>query len=189
MPLSIHDIQKLRNLSVTKRQTTTEGNPTQEKSVNFDFTIQEIEEEEDEEDTETFVEQRRTFHSDLDKLEGPMLPPEHNKDALFVVVQILEKGDVFGLQDIVYSEQPNLSLVSNGAECVMIRKQFYLDEAKEETLRILRKEVIPYPSKGEMQEYLQQQLDWDAFKYATLSATVYESRATKVQRLRPASIR
>lgn len=44
----------------------------------------------------------------------------------------------------MYGDQPNLTLVSNGAECIMIRKQFYLNEAKEDTLRILRKEVCRF---------------------------------------------
>ncbi|KAJ8037576.1 hypothetical protein HOLleu_18422 [Holothuria leucospilota] len=142
---------------------------------------------EEDDSEEEFVEQRRTFHSDLDTTAGPRLQTE--EDPVYAVVQVLQKGDVFGLQDIVYSDQPNLSLISNGAECIMVRKHFYLEYAKEDTLRVLRKETIPYPSQEELQDYLQQKLDWDAYRHMTLSATVYEARSSKVQRLRADSIR
>ena len=46
-----------------------------------------------------------------------------------------------GLTGVVFSDQPSLSLVSNGAECIVINKKFYLEHATEETLRGLRKEV------------------------------------------------
>jgi len=34
-----------------------------------------------------------------------------------------------GLVDVIHADQPSLSLVSNGAQCIVIHKRLYLDHA------------------------------------------------------------
>ena len=46
-----------------------------------------------------------------------------------------------GLADIVLEEQTSFTIVSNGADCVLVNKQFYLEHASEKLLRKLRQDV------------------------------------------------
>ncbi|XP_071501662.1 uncharacterized protein [Diadema antillarum] len=133
-----------------------------------------------------FVDQRRTFHTDLDaaKATGPRELTEADKHPMFVTIQLLLKGGVFGVNNIVFPDQPSLSLVSNGAECIMIKKQFYLEHATEDTLSLLRKNEFPYPTEEQLQEKLQKHMNWNAYKDHTVKSVVFESRAHRTQQLR-----
>ncbi|XP_022080342.1 uncharacterized protein LOC110973663 [Acanthaster planci] len=136
-----------------------------------------------EEESRPFVQRRREFHSDLDNSRTPVERTEADSDPMFVVVQVLTKGAVFGLTGVVFSDQPSLSLVSNGAECIVINKKFYLEHATEETLRGLRREEVPYPSEEELQSKLQQYMNWNAYRHHTFYTTLYESRDHKTERV------
>ena len=46
-----------------------------------------------------------------------------------------------GLAELVHGQQPTFSLVSNGAEFIMIDKRFYVDHAPQALMRRLRAEV------------------------------------------------
>ncbi|KAL3852329.1 hypothetical protein ACJMK2_015986 [Sinanodonta woodiana] len=59
----------------------------------------------------------------------------------FVQVQTLTKGMIFGLTDLILGEQPNFCLVSNGADCILVNKHFYMDHASEKLLRDMKQEV------------------------------------------------
>ena len=48
---------------------------------------------------------------------------------------------MFGMGSTLYTNQPHLALVSNGAECLMMNKKFFLDNATDECLRGLREMV------------------------------------------------
>ncbi|WAR20062.1 hypothetical protein MAR_001900 [Mya arenaria] len=50
---------------------------------------------------------------------------------------VMEKG-VFGLHQLIYEDMPNLSLVSHGAECVLISKQFLKDHLTKDIANRLR---------------------------------------------------
>jgi len=41
----------------------------------------------------------------------------------------------------LYSNQPSLTLISNGAECLMLNKKFYLENANEDCMKFLRESV------------------------------------------------
>ena len=43
-----------------------------------------------------------------------------------------------GLVDVILGGQPTLSVLSNGAECILMDKQFYMQHAPEALLRRLR---------------------------------------------------
>ncbi|KAI0214542.1 hypothetical protein LSAT2_000360, partial [Lamellibrachia satsuma] len=129
--------------------------------------------------------QARTQH-DLKDI-GLALSP-HNKllsesesetDHVFVAIQTLSKGDVFGLADLLYEQQPNFSLVSNGAECIMIDKRFYVDNAPQALMRRLRAEVSPYPSDGEMQAGLESHVNWERNKADVWRQAVSNATARK----------
>ncbi|XP_054763252.2 uncharacterized protein LOC129269790 [Lytechinus pictus] len=131
-----------------------------------------------------FVNQRRTFHTDLDIAKKTSdQPTDADKDPMFVTIQLLLKGGVFGVNNIVFPDQPSLSLISNGAECIMIRKSFYLEHAAEDTLSLLRKNEFPYPTEEQLQEKLQKHMNWNAYKDHTVRSVVFQSRAHKAQQL------
>lgn len=46
-----------------------------------------------------------------------------------------------GLTDLIIGDQPSFSVVSRGADCLLINKQFYLEHASEKLLRDMRQEV------------------------------------------------
>jgi hypothetical protein len=43
-----------------------------------------------------------------------------------------------GLSDVILGGQPSLSVISNGAECILLDKQFYEQNAPEALLQRLR---------------------------------------------------
>ena len=46
-----------------------------------------------------------------------------------------------GLADVLIGDQPSLSVISKGADCLLINKQFYLEHATEKLLRDVRQNV------------------------------------------------
>ncbi|KAL4227119.1 hypothetical protein ACF0H5_015092 [Mactra antiquata] len=108
----------------------------------------------------------RTIMEDIDagiyKKEDDAKPADINPE--FVHVQTLTKGQVFGLTDLIIGDQPSFSVVSHGADCLLINKNFYLEHASEKLLREMRQELCPYPTEEELQERLQVSVDWQAYK-------------------------
>ena len=47
-----------------------------------------------------------------------------------------------GLAGILFADQPGLSLISNGAECILIDKSFYLAKCPQKVLQRLKIEVV-----------------------------------------------
>ena len=70
---------------------------------------------------------------------------DEDDDDIFQTVHIsvrrLTSRDVFGMEPHLYTNQPSLSLVSNGAECLMLKKKFYLENANEDCMKFLRETV------------------------------------------------
>ncbi|XP_052781786.1 uncharacterized protein LOC128218217 isoform X2 [Mya arenaria] len=117
----------------------------------------------------------RTIIEDIDpslKRKEEEAEDERNVNPEFVNVQTLLKGQVFGLADVVLGEQPSLSVVSGGADVLLLNKQFYLEHASEKLLRDMRNELCPYPSDEELQARLQVSVDWHHFRKATLCRSV-----------------
>nr|CAB3263163.1 uncharacterized protein LOC104265749 [Phallusia mammillata] len=79
-------------------------------------------------------------------------------------VRKLTKGEVFGVGSNLYNDQPRLSLVSNGAECLMLNKKFYLENASDDCIRGLRETQFPYPSDDELLEQHWRLMAWQAYQ-------------------------
>ncbi|XP_060560031.1 uncharacterized protein LOC132720060 [Ruditapes philippinarum] len=84
---------------------------------------------------------------------------------------VSEKG-VFGLHPLVYNDMPNLSLVSNGAECVLISKQFLKDQMTTIIAHRLRNKLPPYPSSGQLRSALDDQINWESYREKVVSAVL-----------------
>ena len=47
-----------------------------------------------------------------------------------------------GLSDVLFDAQPSFSVISNGAECILLSKKFYREHATPKMLTRLRREVV-----------------------------------------------
>ncbi|XP_033631800.1 cyclic nucleotide-binding domain-containing protein 2-like [Asterias rubens] len=113
-------------------------------------------------------------HIDLiqDKLEQTRFEPlecatPSTDKKIFIQVQKLIEKDTFGLKPLVFGQTegaPSVTLISEGAECVVISKRFFLHHLSEKHRKSLGKTLRPYPSDEKLQEQLQEQTDWDEFK-------------------------
>ncbi|XP_078684791.1 uncharacterized protein LOC144918136 isoform X1 [Branchiostoma floridae x Branchiostoma belcheri] len=110
----------------------------------------------------------KTTHSFLRRKPQPKPPP------VFVQIDLLHEKDVFGLTTLKFDsgidvKQPSVSLVSKGAECIMISKKFFLEHANEKVKAFLRKNMRPYPSQDSLQGNLQDYTNWAFFKDETVN--------------------
>lgn len=120
-----------------------------------------------------FEEKTRTVQDDLDNIAKD--PDEYtlaDLDPEFVRVQTLIKGQVFGLSDLILEQKTNFSIVSNGADVILIDQQFYLKHAPEKLISKMRQELCRYPTDDDLQTRLQQTVDWDAYRTDTMSNTL-----------------
>ncbi|XP_064632602.1 uncharacterized protein LOC135490947 [Lineus longissimus] len=123
--------------------------------------------------------ERRTF---LDDLDAAAKQREHqlteaDLNPQFVHVRTLTKGSVFGLETLVFDNQPSMCLVSNGSECILLNKKFYREHCPPELFRGLRTQISPYPSDAELKNSLLTRLNWDTYKDATLSEVLARRRS------------
>ncbi|XP_038047769.1 cyclic nucleotide-binding domain-containing protein 2-like [Patiria miniata] len=123
---------------------------------------------------------RRTFADDLNAhLVKPVSSYDSDASPVFVCVRILVKGGAFGLSELMFSDQPSVSLISNGAECVVISKQFFLEHAPEHLIHQTRLKVTPYGSVDELQGNFEKELTWKHYRDATLRKTVNKLRSER----------
>ncbi|XP_066287696.1 cyclic nucleotide-binding domain-containing protein 2-like [Branchiostoma lanceolatum] len=100
---------------------------------------------------------------------------------IFIQVQTLKEGDVFGLVNVVFSPTEGgtgMSLVSDGAECILISRKFFEKHLDLDIRRKIRSTVSinivcdrgiqPYPSERSLQQKLQDKVNWEDFKTRTV---------------------
>ena len=63
----------------------------------------------------------------------------------FLKMQNIYPGETFGFQDILFDNQPNMQLISNGCECILISKDFFIQNSTIDYLQSLRKLISPFP--------------------------------------------
>ncbi|XP_052818491.1 uncharacterized protein LOC128244528 isoform X1 [Mya arenaria] len=129
---------------------------------------------------------RKTITDELDnKLVKDFALTEKDIRPAFVQVQILERGQYFGLTKTVFPEQAeSFSVVSNGAECIMISRRFFLEHANEQTMYHLRQVETLLPPEEELQANLQDFVDWKAHRarvYRRLVHNKHERNERKSQ--------
>jgi CRP-like cAMP-binding protein len=89
---------------------------------------------------------------------------------VFVQVEILKTGEVFGLRTLNFEQEyesavrTSVSLVSNGAECVMLSRKLFMDNASPDVQRLIRHQIQPYPSDSVLHENYQTKMEWLQFK-------------------------
>ncbi|XP_072027225.1 uncharacterized protein [Amphiura filiformis] len=89
---------------------------------------------------------------------------EEGVEPVWVTVQTLTKGSVFGLAEMMFDDQPSFVVVSNGAECILLSKKFYLEHATLAMLSRLRAEENRFPTEDELKSGLEIKLRWNTYK-------------------------
>ncbi|XP_060076881.1 uncharacterized protein LOC132556488 [Ylistrum balloti] len=137
-------------------------------------------------DFETEVERKRkqvTIRSDT----PDSMPPAPAEDPpTFIEVRILQKGMSFGVEELVFDNQPGFSLVSNGVEVMMINKKFFQEYVNNDMLVRLKERTYPYPSDDDLKKNLELQLSWDHHRKAEVNNTL---RDIKLKRCTPGDAR
>ncbi|XP_045203529.2 cyclic nucleotide-binding domain-containing protein 2-like isoform X2 [Mercenaria mercenaria] len=113
------------------------------------------------------------YSEDLSQQENRNNPNHAGK--VFVQIQKLASRDVFGLEQTVFGmigQTTSCSLVSDGAECILINKKFFLQHLSDNVAKQIRKTIQPIPSEESLQQKLQDQTNWDAYKSMTVSNCV-----------------
>ncbi|XP_033746453.1 uncharacterized protein LOC117331715 isoform X1 [Pecten maximus] len=130
-----------------------------------------------------FKEHKRTIQEDLAKTKDMDDLTEADLRPEFVEVQTLTKGHVFGLAGIILEPQPSFCVVSNGADIILIDKDFYIHHTSDVLKNKMRQELCPYPTDEEMQNKLQQNVDWSAYRTETMSQTLDYLKTRREQRM------
>ncbi|CAF2386113.1 unnamed protein product [Rotaria sp. Silwood2] len=65
---------------------------------------------------------------------------------IYVHVKTLNEGQHFGLADMLFPNQPTLTLVSNQCECLLLNKSSFIHLASDQYKQSVRRSEIPFPS-------------------------------------------
>ncbi|GFN75390.1 cyclic nucleotide-binding domain-containing protein 2-like [Plakobranchus ocellatus] len=105
----------------------------------------------------------------------------HEVPPVFVQIELLKPRDVFGLDLVNFNsldfQRSTVSLVSLGAECIMLSKAFFLKHANDRVKKRFSEIVHPYPDERSLQASLQNKADWELYKHSLL-ATITAPKPT-----------
>ncbi|KAL5011779.1 hypothetical protein ScPMuIL_010330 [Solemya velum] len=118
-----------------------------------------------------------TLHSQQRSLQKSQASPSKHSRPKKVFVQIQKIGprEVFGLEPIVFDviqQSTSCTLISDGAECILINKKFFRQHLSDQVAKRIRKTIRPIPTEESLQKKLQVKTNWEAFKTMTLSKEV-----------------
>lgn len=108
-----------------------------------------------------------------EKSESRPRPPKQTPKNVYVRLQKLTEKDSYGLIPLILGEVEGGSmstvLVSDGAECILINKKFFLQHLTQQHRKKLRLLLRPYPTEISLQQRLQDQTNWQAYKTMMMS--------------------
>lgn len=111
----------------------------------------------------TQAEGRKTIVNEYDnRPPSRLVLTEADLHPVFIVVQVLEKGQYFGISNLIYQDQPSMSVISNGAECIMISKKFFMEKKTDATMRSIYQSESPFPNDETLQRQLQEYVNWQS---------------------------
>lgn len=93
----------------------------------------------------------------------------------------MQKGQIFGLQEMLHWNQPSLILVSNGAEILMLSKKLYKKYVTGDQLLHLERTIPLFPSDSKLQKELETTVKWEAFKKEQMNTLVAERRSARIK--------
>lgn len=74
-------------------------------------------------------------------------------------MQKLYAGEVFGLQDILFDCQPSMELLSDGCDCILISKEYFIMNSSIKYLTWLKDKILPFPRMEDIRDNY-----WSNFK-------------------------
>ncbi|XP_022103049.1 uncharacterized protein LOC110985907 [Acanthaster planci] len=101
------------------------------------------------------------------KRRNPLLYLNPNRlKSTYAEVAVLKEGDVFGVETLVtsYQSDTRLSLVSEGADCIVVSKKFFATHATVRTIQQSTKKAIEYPSAEYTLDKIRQARAWSSYK-------------------------
>ncbi|KAK6172958.1 hypothetical protein SNE40_016508 [Patella caerulea] len=99
-------------------------------------------------------------------------PPDHQNKMVFVEIQKLGPRDTYGLESVLFGmmrQTTSTSLVSEGTECILINRKFFLQHLSEDVAKIIRTKIRPLPTDCVLQQKLQTKTNWEAYKALTVA--------------------
>lgn len=72
-------------------------------------------------------------------------------------------GETFGFQDILFDNQPSMQLISNGCECILISKEFFIENSTIDYFKTLRKMISPFPELKDLEINYIKHMHWKRF--------------------------
>eukprot|EP00118_Oscarella_pearsei_P010942 m.69895 g.69895 ORF g.69895 m.69895 type:complete len:553 (+) comp35647_c0_seq2:30-1688(+) len=97
-------------------------------------------------------------------------PSNHEEE--FIHLDTLKPRDVFGVAAVSKDGETECSLVSNGAECVMIPRKFLLDYADTFARQDLERVTKTYPTDEQLHTVLRKNLKWEEYKSKTVRSII-----------------
>jgi len=106
-----------------------------------------------------------------------------DKDVNFpkiLYLRHLTKGESFGIESDLFRDQPQkLLLVSQGCECMLMDKRFYLDHVSPTCLSHLRQQEQPYMSEVDIRHKYLKHNSWKNFTNKILDSYIREKNYVK----------
>jgi len=93
----------------------------------------------------------------------------------FLKIQSVYPGETFGFEDILFDSQPNMQLISNGCECILIQKDFFIQNSTTEYLKKLRRVIYPFPELKEIEANYAKHVKWKKYTNNVLNKTLLNS--------------
>ena len=88
------------------------------------------------------------------------LDHKHTESVKYLHLQTLHHGDYYGLNDILFDNQPSMQIISNGCECLLISKEYFIQNSSYDYLKDLKKQVVSYPSLQEIRTQYIKHMKW-----------------------------
>jgi hypothetical protein len=106
------------------------------------------------------------------------------RDFLFLddehlLVQKLYAGDQFGLTDLLFDAQPRMQLISEGCECILLPKDFFIKNTSIDLVRELRRQLRAYPRLELLEMNYKKHLEWRDYTRKTLRSSLEQRRSKK----------
>ena len=98
-------------------------------------------------------------------------------------VEILKEGDIFGIRDLIFNDNFEMvnpmTLVSDGAECILIERKQFLKYLNEIGMSLLKISIMPYPSDEYFLRNYFDKEDWQNYRKNNFASTVRKLNLNK----------
>ncbi|CAF1061096.1 unnamed protein product [Adineta ricciae] len=96
----------------------------------------------------------------------------HPDKRLYVHVKTLNEGQHFGVTDLLFPNQPALTVVSNECECFLLDKNCFTQLSSDQYKKAVRRAETPFPNDTEFDEKYHHQQLWKRYSERTYKKTV-----------------